>query len=120
MSKDNEFNPEDLINDAHVQPDEILNEPAINEVKKEESLNEVFKIDAPKTELVRDVNTSAPVLTMKQHYQKMVEGKNFELSYGGKKIYDSKSNVGFQILEDGLMIDSAKYSFSGVTFRIKS
>ena len=112
------FTNKDLINDAHIQSDAILNEPAINEVKKEESLNEVYKINAPDAKLVQDVNTS-PVLTMKQKYTQMIEGKNFELSYGGKKIYDSKSNVGFQIVDDGVLIDRTKYGFNGLTFRIK-
>lgn len=120
MSKEKKFKKEELINDAHVQPDEILNEPAINEVKNEENLNEVFKTNAPKAELVNDITTSAPVLTMRQHYQKMIEGKNFELSFSGRKIYDSKSNVNFSILEDGLIVDKVKYAFTGVTFRIKS
>jgi len=120
MSKEKNFEKDELINDAHIQPDEILNEPTINEVKKEENLNEVFKTNSPKTELVNDIATSAPVLTMRQHYQKMIEGKNFELSFSGRKIYDSKSNVGFQILEDGLLVDRVKYAFTGVTFRIKS
>ena len=120
MSKENDYNREDLINDAHIQPDEILNEPTINEVKKEENLNEVYRVGASKDEMIKDINSSAPVLSVRQRYQQMVEGKNFELSLGGKKIYDSKSNINFQIMEDGLLIDRVKYSFSGVTFRIKS
>ena len=124
MSEQNETlqnsnKPEELINDAHIKPETTLNEPIITEVKKEENLNEVYKVNAPKAELVQDIPT-APVLSVRQRHQKMVEGKNFELVYQGQKIYDSKSNINFQILENGVTVDRNQYSYAGLTFRIKS
>jgi len=118
MGKKNKEKAEELVNDAHVEVVDAVNEPALNEVKVEEKLNEVFELKDAEAKVIQDV-PSVPVLSVKQRYQKMVEGKNFELSVSGKTIYSSKSNVKFSMLEDGVMIDRQKYSYSGLTFRIK-
>lgn len=121
MSKENSvFNKGELVNDAHIEKDAVLNEPALNEVKKGESLNEVYKIDTHNIKLFQDVNSSKPVLSLRQKYQQMIEGKKFEVSASGKKIYDSNSVVGFQITEEGLFVDRVKYSFDSVTLKINS
>lgn len=118
MTKKNKEKTEELVNDAHVEATDAVNEPALNEVKVEEKLNEVFELKDAEAKVIQDV-PSAPVLSVKQRYQKMVEGKNFELSVSGKTIYSSKSNVKFSMLEDGIMVDRQKYAYSGLTFRIK-
>lgn len=110
----------ELINDSSIETENKLNEPVVESFTKEENLNEVIFMKDPEVKLIQDTpKTPVVVLSTKQRYEKMVEGKNFEISVSGKAVYNSKSKIKLQLMEDGVMIDRVKYQYSGLTFRIK-
>lgn len=110
----------ELINDSSTKTENKLNEPVVEAFTEEENLNEVIVVKDPEVKLIQDVpKTPVVVLSTKQRYERMIEGKSFEISVSGKAVYNSKSKIKLQLLEDGVMIDRVKYQYSGLTFRIK-
>lgn len=83
-----------------------------------ENINEVYTPNTEESELIQDL-PSTPVLSNKQRHIKMLEGKNFEIAYVGKKIYDSKTKIKLEIEETGIILENKKYAYSNLTFRIK-
>lgn len=110
----------ELINDSSIETENKLNEPVTESFTKEENLNEVIVMKDPEVKLIQDT-PKMPIVTLstKQRYERMIEGKNFEISASGKAIYSSKSKIKLQLMEDGVMVDRVKYQYSGLTFRIK-
>ena len=83
-----------------------------------ENINEIYTPDTEGSELIQDL-PSAPILSNKQRHIKMLEGKNFEIAFNGKKIYDSKTKMKLEIGEVGIVLERVKYSYNNLTFRIK-
>jgi hypothetical protein len=87
---------------------------------KEESLNEVFNTKPFETlEVIKDIAREPVQVSMKAKYVALVEGKNYEISVKGSKVYDSKSKGNISFEEGGILIERTMIPYSGLTLRLK-
>lgn len=97
---------------------ENINVEANNKV--EENLNEVFNTKPfENLEVIKDVAREPIQVSMKAKYVALVEGKNYEISIKGSKVYDSKSKGNISFEEGGVMIERTMIPYSGLTLRLK-
>lgn len=87
---------------------------------KEENLNEVFDTKPfENLEVIKDIAREPIHISMKAKYVALVEGKNYEISVKGLKVYDSKSKGNIAFEESGVMLERTMIPYSGLTLRLK-
>lgn len=91
--------------DIEVEP--VIEVKAEPKAKKEKKKSEpVVKVEVPKTQMER--------------YADMLAGKNFEVRFKGKLIFDSASKIQYSLNDLGIVVSGKLYKYNEVIIRIKN
>ena len=129
ISNNDEFNKEELLSDKSSSemakkskkkveetaekiieeqiPEPIVEAKAEPKVKKEKKkIVEPVKVEVPKTQMER--------------YSDMLAGKNFEVRFKDKLIFDSTSKMQYSLNDLGIVVSNNLYKYNEVIIRIKN
>ena len=129
ISNNDEFNKEELLSDKSSSEMTKKSKKKVDEVTEkvaEESIPEpVVEVKAEpkakkeKKKAAESVKVEIPKTKM-ERYSDMLLGKNFEVRFKGKLIFDSASKIQYSLNDLGIVVSGKLYKYNEVIIRIKN